>query len=139
MGIFSKKTKAAPPPATIMARDCQSHHWGLFEEGQLLVDMYETDDAIVVRSFVAGVEPEHIEISIHNDMLTVRGTRMDMEEVHDDRFFHRECHWGTFSRSVIIPKTIDSGRIRALFKHGVVTVIMPKRETADSSFVLTNA
>ena len=88
--------------------------------------MYETDDTIVVRSFVAGVDSDHIEISMHNDMLTIRGTRQDMEEIHDDRFYHRECHWGTFSRSVIIPKTIDPDRIRALFKNGVVTILLPK-------------
>ncbi len=101
-------------------------HWSLFEEGQLLIDMYETDDAIVVRSFVAGVEPDNLELSLHNDMLTIRGTRHEQEEIRDDRFFHRECHWGTFSRSIIIPKPVDADRIRALFKHGVVTVILSK-------------
>lgn len=105
-----------------------SQHWSLFEEGQLLIDMYETDEAIIVRSFVAGVEPDTIEVSVHNDMLTIRGTRHDAEEIHDDRFFHRECHWGTFSRSVIIPKTIDPSRIRALSKHGVITIILPKHD-----------
>lgn len=139
MGLFSKKAKTTAPPAAMTARQEPTHHWGLFEEGQLLVDMFETDGAIVVRSFVAGVEPEHIELSMHNDMLTIRGTRTDIEEIHDDRFFHRECHWGTFSRSVIIPKAVDAGRIRALFKHGVVTVILPKFETADSSFIIANA
>lgn len=139
MGIFSKKTKRSAPPATMIAPKDTSHNWGLFEEGQLLIDMYETDDAIIVRSFIAGVEPENIELSIHNDMLTIRGTRIEQEEIHDDRFFHRECHWGAFSRSVIIPKAIDAARIRALFKHGVVTVVLPKCETVDSSLVLTNA
>lgn len=103
-----------------------AHHWSLFEEGQLLIDMYETDGAIIVRSFVAGVDPDTIEVSVHNDMLTIRGTRTDVEEIQDDRFFHRECHWGTFSRSVIIPKTIDPAGIRALSKHGVITIILPK-------------
>lgn len=135
MGLFSKKTKTTVPPTAMAKPQEPTHHWGLFEEGQLLVDMFETDDAIVVRSFVAGVEPENIEISMRDDMLTIRGTRTDIEEIHDDRFFHRECHWGTFSRSVIIPKAIDAGRIRALFKHGVVTVILP---TSDSSFIPTN-
>lgn len=92
----------------------------------MLVDMYETNDTIVVRSFVAGVEPDNIEISVHHDILTIRGVRHDAEEIHDDRFYHRECHWGTFSRSIIIPKTIDSDRIRALFKNGVVTILLPK-------------
>lgn len=132
MSLFSKKPAiaTAPPPM----KDAQSpHHWSLFEEGQLLVDMYENPDAIVVRSFVAGVEPENLEISMHNDMLTIRGRRHDVEEIHDDRFFHRECYWGTFSRSVIIPKPVDVDAIQALFKNGVVTIMLPKKELAESS------
>lgn len=143
MGLFSKKSSlarkpaaAAPPQSFTDARQ-EQHHWSLFEEGQLLIDMYETGDAVVVRSFVAGVEPDAIEISLHNDMLTIRGSRSDREEIHDDRFFHRECHWGTFSRSVIIPRSIDSERIRALFKHGVVTIILPKIEVLETE--TTNA
>lgn len=132
MSLFSKKPAiaTAPPPM----KDAQSpHHWSLFEEGQLLVDMYENPDAIVVRSFVAGVEPENLEISMHNDMLTIRGRRHDVEEIHDDRFFHRECYWGTFSRSVIIPKPVDVDAIQALFKNGVVTIMLPKKELTESS------
>lgn len=132
MGLFSKKSSptkkpaAAVPPQSFLDAKQEQRHWSLFEEGQLLVDMYETDDMIVVRSFVAGVEPNDIEISMHHDILTIRGTRHDTEEIHDDRFYHRECHWGTFSRSIIIPKTIDPDRIRALFKNGVVTILLPK-------------
>ncbi|MBI4252975.1 Hsp20/alpha crystallin family protein [Candidatus Uhrbacteria bacterium] len=137
MGLFSKKSSSAKnvpamPPLFTDARQ-EGRHWSLFDEGQLLVDMYETDDMIVIRSFVAGVDPDHIEISMHNDMLTIRGTRQDMEEIHDDRFYHRECHWGTFSRSVIIPKTIDPDRIRALFKNGVVTILLPKAHPNEPS------
>lgn len=116
-----------------------SRHWGLFEEGQLLVDMYETDSAVVVRSFVAGVAPDDLEISMHNDMLTIRGSRHDAEEIHDDRFYHRECHWGTFSRSIIIPLPVDTGRIRALFKDGVVTIILPILKGLDASLPNENA
>ncbi len=132
MSFFSKKQ---PTPSTPPAlRDALSpHHWSLFEEGQLLVDMYENADSLVVRSFVAGVEPEDIEISLHNDMLTIRGRRHDVEEIHDDRFFHRECYWGTFSRSVIIPRPVDVDAIQALFKNGVVTIVLPKKELTESS------
>lgn len=137
MGLFSKKQRTSSPPAAMQTTQ-NSDHWSLFEEGQLLIDMYETANAVVVRSFVAGVEPDAIEISLHNDMLTIRGSRSDREEIHDDRFFHRECHWGVFSRSVIIPRTVDPERIRALFKHGVVTIIVPKIEVleTDTSNVL---
>lgn len=132
MSFFKKKStleKATPPKDT----SSPPHHWSIFEEGQLMVDMYETADTLVVRSFVAGVEPENLEISMHNDMLTIRGKRHDVEEIHDDRFFHRECYWGTFSRSVIIPRPVDVGAIQALFKNGVVTIILPKKDFSESS------
>lgn len=138
MSFFSKKL--TPPSAPEWTRDATSpHHWSLFEEGQLLVDMYENADALVVRSFVAGVEPDDIEISMHNDMLTIRGRRHDIEEIHDDRFFHRECYWGTFSRSVIIPRPVDVEAIRALFKNGVVTIVLPKKEFNESSISFEGA
>ncbi len=111
-------------------------HWSLFEEGHLLVDMYETTETVVVRSFVAGVDPENLEISMHHDMLTIRGKRHDVETIHDDRFFHRECYWGVFSRSIIIPKPIDTEHIRALFKNGVVTIILPKLDLISTSIPL---
>lgn len=135
MSLFSRKSSltkrpVAPPQSFSQGRP-NERHWSLFEEGQLLVDMYETDDTIVVRSFIAGVEPDNIEISMHQDILTIRGTRHDAEEIHDDRFYHRECHWGTFSRAVIIPKTIDPTRIRALFKNGVVTILLPTIHTNE--------
>ncbi|MDO8489985.1 MAG: Hsp20/alpha crystallin family protein [bacterium] len=96
------------------------------QEGELLIDMYERDDAIVVRSFIAGVEPETIEIALDGDMLTIRGTRSEIEEIHDDRFFHRECSWGNFSRSIMIPAAIRHEAIRALFKNGVIYIELPK-------------
>jgi len=135
VALFSKK-----PITKKQTRDMsdthQKNHWSLFEEGHLMIDMYENPDAVVVRSFVAGIEPENLEISIHHDMLTIRGHRHDVEEIHDDRFFHRECYWGNFSRSVIIPKPINVDQIRALFKNGVVTIILPKQEPTEASISL---
>jgi len=138
VSFFSPKKNSAQE-APLQESPHAPHHWSLFEEGHLLVDMFETPDAVVVRSFVAGVEPEDIEISMHNDMLTVRGRRHDVEEIHDDRFFHRECYWGTFSRSVIIPRPIDNEAVRALFKNGVVTIILPKKDTTEPPISLENA
>ena len=88
--------------------------------------MYERPDAVVVRSFVAGVNPDDLEISMYNDLLTIRGLRNEHEEIHDDRYYHRECYWGTFSRSIVIPVPIDPELIRAYFKNGVVTIELPR-------------
>ena len=100
--------------------------WNLFEEGQLLVDLIELPNAILVRALVAGIDPDHLEISLHNDMLTIRGSRDNQEELFDDQYLVRECYWGNFSRSVIIPVPVKTDAIQATFKNGVVTITLPK-------------
>ncbi len=126
--LFPKKTTAPPAKQPSSAQTVKSSEWNLFEEGQLLIDMYEREDAIVVRSLVAGIEPDQLEISLHNDMLTIRGTRQTSEELYDDQYVVRECYWGSFSRSVIIPIPIQTDAIQATFKNGVVTIVLPKCE-----------
>lgn len=110
----------------------RQNDWNLFEEGHLLVDMYDTSDAIVVRALVAGIEPDQLEISLHNDMLTIRGARKDQEDLFDDQYLIRECYWGTFSRSMIIPVPVQTDAIAATFKNGIVTIILPKTQVDHS-------
>lgn len=105
--------------------------WEQFQEGELLVDMYHTLEAVIIRSFIPGVEPEHIEISLHNDLLTIRGFRNEPQEIYDDQFFHRECFWGAFSRSVVIPLPIEEEGIKAFFKNGLVVIEIQKKKEGD--------
>ncbi|MEK7648466.1 MAG: Hsp20/alpha crystallin family protein [Patescibacteria group bacterium] len=126
--LFQKKPQSAPPQKPSSPQPSKQSEWNLFEEGQLLIDMYERTDAIVVRSLVAGIEPDQLEISLHNDMLTIRGVRNDCEELYDDQYLLRECYWGSFSRSIIIPLPVQTDAIQATFKNGVVTIVLPKCE-----------
>ena len=108
--------------------DRQSKNW-LEEQdfsGQLAVDVYQTKDDIVIKSTIAGVKPEDIDISINNDMITIRGKREKDHEVIEDDYFYRECYWGGFSRSVILPCEVKTDKIKASMKNGVLTVILPK-------------
>ncbi|MBI5621251.1 Hsp20/alpha crystallin family protein [Candidatus Falkowbacteria bacterium] len=95
-------------------------------EGQLAVDVFQTDKAIVVKTAIAGVEPKDIKISIHNEVLTIQGTRNREETVTDEDYYYRECYWGKFSRSVILPVEIKQDSIDAVFKNGVLTITLPK-------------
>ncbi len=104
----------------------EKNQWSMFQEGQLMLDIYERPDAVVVRSLIAGVNPDNLEISLHNDLLTIRGVREDVEEVCDDQFYTRECYWGSFRRTIIIPVPVAAEGIRASFKNGVVTIELPK-------------
>jgi HSP20 family protein len=100
------------------------------EEGQLSIDVYQTPEAIVVKSTIAGVKPEDIDISINNDMLTIRGRREMIDEVKDEDYLFRECYWGSFSRSIILPVEIEPERIEAFLENGVLTVVLPKAKVS---------
>lgn len=100
-------------------------------EGQLAIDVYETSDEIVIKSTIAGVKPEDVDVSITNDTVTIRGTRKKDEQVSNQHYFYQECYWGIFSRSVILPVEIDSEKAKATFKNGILAIHLPKLEKAS--------
>lgn len=98
-------------------------------EGQLTVDVYQTPTHIVVQAPMAGVKAEDVDVSINNDMITIRGRRQQKNEVSGDNYYYREVFWGPFSRSVLMPSEVDSNRTEASFKNGLLTVKMAKVNT----------
>jgi HSP20 family protein len=101
-----------------------------YEEGQLSIDVYQTPDAIVVKSTIAGVKSDDIDISINNDLLTIRGRREMVESIREEHYLYRECYWGSFSRSIILPVEIEVEKIEAFLENGVLTVVLPKAKSA---------
>lgn len=97
-------------------------------DGQLTIDMYQTEGEIVIKSTIAGVKPEDIDVSINNDMITIRGARHMEEEVSEDRYYYQECYWGSFSRSVVLPVDVLSDKVEASLKNGILTVRLPKAD-----------
>jgi len=98
-------------------------------EGQLTIDVYETNSSIVIQTAIAGVKPEDFDISVENDMLEIRGIRKNPEEAKSKKnYFFQECYWGPFSRKIILPKEVDNSRAQASIKEGVLTIKMPKLE-----------
>ncbi|MDO8571591.1 MAG: Hsp20/alpha crystallin family protein [bacterium] len=130
LSLFQKKSDQIQGEE--QTKQSSSRDWSLLEEGHLLIDMYERPDAIVIRSLAAGVRPEDLDISVHNDILTIRGNREDCDGLYDDQFYMKECYWGTFNRSVVLPTLVHTDKIEAFFKNGVVTIILPKLEEAQS-------
>ncbi len=96
------------------------------QDGELPVDMYQTDENIVIRALVAGVSPADLEISITRDMVTVRGVREEYQEAHDDGYFHRELFWGSFSRTLLLPEEVAIDEAEAQEKHGLLEIKLPK-------------
>lgn len=128
--MFTKKTDQNSGPI-------QSHQSGLNEwldqeeaetEGQLAIDVYQTDKKIVIKSTIAGVKPEDLNISLHHDLLTIRGIRSNQQEATEADYLYRECYWGSFSRSVILPSEVDSKRVKAELENGVLTISLYKSQ-----------
>ncbi len=109
--------------------------WMADYEGQLNIDMYQTKDNVIIKSTIAGVRPEDIDITVANDMVTVKGSRRKEDSIPQDDYFYQECYWGSFSRSVIIPVDIDSENIEADLKDGILTVVIPKAAKAKTKKV----
>jgi HSP20 family protein len=100
------------------------------QEGQLTVDVFQDDQNIIIQSTIAGVSPDDLDVSITNDMVTIRGERRRMYDVDAEDYFYQECYWGTFSRSIILPVEIDADRAEAKIKNGILTVRIPKANAA---------
>ena len=103
------------------------------QEGELPVDMFQTDDAIVIRALVAGVSPNDLEISITRDMVTMRGVREEFQEAHDDNYYHRELFWGSFSRTLLLPEEVAIDEADAQEKHGFLEIRLPKLDKHRST------
>lgn len=102
-------------------------------EGQLPVDVYQTASDIVIRSFIAGVRTEDLNVSISRDMVVIEGSREPRDQVGDADYFTRELFWGSFSRSILLPQEIDVENSAATAKEGLLTIILPKHDKAKQT------
>ena len=96
------------------------------EEAELAVDMHQTPTEIIVRTMVAGVKPEDLQISISREMITIKGTRSAFKEATDGDFFTQELYWGSFARTIMLPQEVDADNAEAIEKHGLLTIRLPK-------------
>ena len=103
------------------------------EEGQLTVDVYQTPSEIVIKTMVAGVKPEDLDVGITRDSITIRGRREEERTVADDDYYHRELYWGSFSRTVVLPEEIDVDEAEAVEKYGMLILRLPKLDKHRST------
>lgn len=95
------------------------------EEGELAIDIYKESDKIIVVALIAGVAAKDLFVNFHNGVLTIRGERRQPPLSSAANAIHRECFWGKFSRSVVLPEIISSDKIEAILKNGMLIVILP--------------
>lgn len=117
--------------------DADDNNWlnDDYEEGQLSVDIYQTPDELIVKSTIAGVKAEDIDISLNNDMLTIRGKRKMEEEINEEDYLYKECYWGSFSRSIILPMEVKADGIKANLENGILTVTLPKEKETKETII----
>jgi len=94
------------------------------------VDIFEKDDHLVIRAEIPGVRKEDMDVGIENGVLTLHGERKQETEVKEETAYRMERVYGTFTRSFTLPTTVDSARVRATYKDGVLEVTVPKAESA---------
>ncbi len=96
------------------------------EEAQLTVDVYETPTEIIIKTMVAGVKPDDLDVSITRDSVTIRGERREDRTVSEGDYIHKELYWGAFSRTIDLPKEVDVDEAEALEKFGMLILRLPR-------------
>ncbi|MEA3452741.1 MAG: Hsp20/alpha crystallin family protein [Patescibacteria group bacterium] len=106
------------------------------EEGELTIDAYETEKEFVIQSTIAGVESKNLDISIEDDMLTIRGKRKRPESTEKRNYFQKECFWGSFSKKIILPERVKITQAKATIKNGILHLKIPKANRKTSKKII---
>jgi len=96
------------------------------EVGELPVDVYETQNEIIIQTLIAGVLPENLSISITRDMVIISGKRESNKAIPNDAYSIRELYWGSFERTVELPEEVEIDSSEAIERHGMLMIKMPK-------------
>jgi HSP20 family protein len=117
----------------------ENEEWLVEPEGQLTVDVYQTPNEVIIKSTIAGVKPDDIDITMSNDMITIKGSRDKGEEIKEEDYYYQECYWGPFSRSIILPVDVEVDKAKASMKNGILTIKLPKIEKVKTKKITISA
>ena len=99
------------------------------------MDLYQTEESVVVKMGLPGVKPEDIQVSVTNGVLNIRGEVKEEKEEKDKTYHLRERRYGSFSRSVTLPSNVSVDKSEAVFENGVLTLTLPKAEEAKAKTI----
>lgn len=99
------------------------------------VDVSETKDAVIVKAEVPGVDQKDIGLSLQEGVLTIKGEKEEEKEEKDKHYHRVERSYGAFARAIRLPAAVDSGKVNATFKDGVLTVTLPKTLAAKGTAI----
>ena len=112
-----------------------SDGWGVLP----LVDMYQTEEAVVVKATMPGVKPEDLHVTVTGDVLTIKGEVKEEEEVKEATYHLRERRFGTFTRTIQLPVPVIADKAQAEFENGILTLTLPKAEEVRPKAITVKA
>lgn len=108
-------------------------------EALLPLDVYETEDELVVKAALPGIKPEDVDVSITGETLSIKGEYKVEEETKKRSYYLQERRFGSFHRAITLPTQVESEKAEAVFEHGVLTLTMPKSEAVKPKTIKVKA
>ena len=139
--MFSELAATRDRLSRFLGRDDFWEHDGITSDVDWTpsVDIFENEHTITIKAELPGVEAKDVAVSVDNNILTLKGQRQAEKEVKKDSYHRMERSYGTFSRSFALPASVDNENVKAEFKNGLLTVSLPKRESAKARTINVNA
>jgi len=110
----------------IQIKGLEDEHKAHKQVGQLSLDIIHTDKEIIILAPIAGTLEENVRIILNKDVLTISGNRSPRYEIEEDKYYTKECFWGEFSRSIVLPLEADYEKISASFEQNVLEIKIPR-------------
>ena len=117
--------------------------WGLTDGGRGMgmpaVDMYQTEDDVIVKTAIPGIKPEDVQISVTGDTLTIKGETKEDSDDKQKAYHIREQRWGSFERTLTLPTDVKADKAQAEFENGILTITLPKAEEVKPKTISVKA
>jgi len=133
---LAAQAQQAQAPVQQPAQEDQA--WQEDFPGELAVDVYETDEKLVVKARTAGVNKEDLDVSISDGILTISGTLSSGDDSEVTNWHIQECYWGEFSRTLALPVPVKEDEVEAVLKDGVLTISFSKVKQEQAKKITIN-